>query len=255
MRDILTRKNRALLDRFACSEVLLALDYDGTLAPIVPDPARARMRRTTQALLAAATRLYPVVIISGRSQADVLERLRPIVVDEVVGNHGIEPWHAAESLTTRVQRWLPILEARLAAHAGLVLEHKRYSVAVHYRRSRSRTASRAAILETAEALGDARIIGGKLVVNILPRDAANKGLALQRERQRLRCDTAIYVGDDDTDEDVFTLDQPGQLLGIRVGRKVRTAAAYYIQRQSKVDSLLRRLIQVRRGNGRRAESM
>jgi trehalose 6-phosphate phosphatase len=245
MRDIFTRQSRAVLERFARSSVLLAFDYDGTLAPIVPNPARARMRRRTRALLESLTALYPVVIISGRAQSDALKRLRPIPVDEVVGNHGIEPWHADESLTVRVARWLPILEARLGRHAGLVVEQKRYSIAVHYRGARGRQAARAVILETAESLRDARVIGGKLVVNILPKDAANKGLALERERQRLRCDTAIYVGDDDTDEDVFALDRPGQLLGIRVGRRVKSAAEYYLRSQSAMDDLLRILLQLR----------
>jgi trehalose 6-phosphate phosphatase len=83
-------------------------------------------------------------------------------------------------------------------------------------------------------------------VNLLPITAPHKGIALERERERLRCDTAIFVGDDKTDEDVFALDQPGRLLGIRVGRSRTSAAAYYIPSQRSIDDLLRALVDLRR---------
>ena len=91
-----------------------------------------------------------------------------------------------------------------------------------------------------------RVIGGTQVVNILPKGAPHKGIALERERDRLRCETAIYVGDDETDEDVFGLDQPGRLLTIRVGARAGSAASYFIRRQADVDELLRALIGARR---------
>ncbi len=53
------------------------------------------------------------------------------------------------------------------------------------------------------------------------------------------CDTALYVGDDDTDEDVFALDQPGRLLTIRVGRKLDSLAGYFLRNQAEIDVLLR----------------
>jgi trehalose 6-phosphate phosphatase len=95
-------------------------------------------------------------------------------------------------------------------------------------------------------LGDVRLIGGTQVVNILPSGAPHKGIAIGRERSRLKCDTAIYVGDDETDEDVFALDQPGQLLSIRVGRSRSSAAAYFIENQREIDELLRVLLRCRR---------
>ena len=85
-----------------------------------------------------------------------------------------------------------------------------------------------------------RIIGGKLTVNFLVPDAPHKGLALERERAHFACDTVIYVGDDETDEDVFQLDRPGQLLSIRVGLKRSSAAPYYIRHQAKSTGSSRR---------------
>lgn len=255
MKNLLSRANRDVLEQFAWSNVLLAFDYDGTLAPIVDERDRAAMRPRTRALLQAAAKLYPTIVISGRAQADVLKRLRGIRVCEVVGNHGIEPWHTTDRLIEIVQRWAPLLEERLASFKGVEIEDKVVSVAVHYRRSREKKRARLAILEAARALGDVRVIGGKLVVNVLPNGAPHKGIALERERDRLRCDTAIYIGDDETDEDVFMLDQPGRLLAVRVGPKRHSAAGYFVRDQAAIDRLLELLIALRKDSARRREAV
>jgi trehalose 6-phosphate phosphatase len=91
-----------------------------------------------------------------------------------------------------------------------------------------------------------RTIPGKLVVNILPEGAPHKGIALQELRTKHSADTAIYVGDDVTDEDVFDLDQPGGLLSVRVGRSMRSAAQFYLRDQEEIDALLALLIRLRR---------
>jgi trehalose 6-phosphate phosphatase len=246
MRNILAGANRDVLGQFAWSNVLLAFDYDGTLAPIVADPERATMRATTRRLLAELAKLYPCTVISGRAQADAARWLRGIQVCEVVGNHGVEPWHATRRFRQEVERWQPLLKKRLSAFRGVVIEDKVFSVAVHYRRSREKKRARVAILDSAAALGDVRVIGGKQVVNILPNGAPHKGIALETERDRLQCDTAIYVGDDETDEDVFGLDQPGRLLSIRVGAKRASLASFCLKDQAAIDELLRTLIAMRR---------
>lgn len=230
---------------FAWSNVLLAFDYDGTLAPLVSAPQRATMRPSTRQLLRRASTLYPCVVISGRAQGDALGRLRGVEVCRVVGNHGAEPSPNAKATRRRVQRWLPALTARLSGRQGVVIEDKGFSLAIHYRQARDRNSARRAILAAARALEDARIVGGKLVVNVLVPDAPHKGLALERERSRFACDTVIYVGDDDTDEDVFQLDRPGQLLSVRVGRKQSSAAPYYIRNQPEIDRFLETLVTLR----------
>jgi trehalose 6-phosphate phosphatase len=90
-----------------------------------------------------------------------------------------------------------------------------------------------------------RRLSGKLVVNLLVPDAPHKGLALERERAHFACDTVVYVGDDETDEDVFQLDRPGRLLSIRVGQKRSSAASYYIRNRAEIDRLLETLIALR----------
>jgi trehalose 6-phosphate phosphatase len=245
VRDILSRANREVLQQFAWSKVLLAFDYDGTLAPIVGDPDRAQMRPSTRRLLLQLAALYPCVVISGRSRPDVRGRLDGIPLRQIVGNHGIEPWQGTLPLMDEVSRCAPVLGRCLAAWKGVRIENKAYSISVHYRHSREKKKALAAILEAASRLGTVRVIGGKQVVNILPAGAPHKGMALERERERLGCDTALYVGDDTTDEDVFSLDQPGRLLGIRVAPKRASHASYFVSNQLAVDGLLSLLLGLR----------
>jgi trehalose 6-phosphate phosphatase len=245
MRDILSRAGREVLQQYAWSNALLAFDYDGTLAPIVADPDRAALRGRTRVLLEELANRYPCIVVSGRAQRDVRRRLRGIRLRQVVGNHGIEPWQATRSLMAEVQRWAPVLGRRLAGFKGVWVENKTFSLAIHYRQSREKKKARAAILEATSTLGPSRLIAGKRVVNILPERAPHKGMALLRERDRLGCDTAIYVGDDDTDEDVFGLDQPGRLLTIRVGARRTSSASYLLRNQAAIDDLLSALIALR----------
>lgn len=255
MKNILSQASREVLEQFVWSNVLLAFDYDGTLSPIVAQPQRAMMRERTRGLLEEVTELYPVIVISGRAQGDVMKRLRGLGVREIIGNHGIEPWHAAEPLMDEVQRWRPAIEKKLARFRGVNIEDKIFSIAIHYRHSREKKRARAAILRAAAALDEVRVIGGKQVVNLLPRRAPHKGIALERERQRLGCDTAIYVGDDETDEDVFALDQPGRLLTVRVGAKRGSQANYCLRGQPEMDEFLRLLIELRRRVERQRQAL
>lgn len=252
MRDILARANRPVLRRYAASRVLLAFDFDGTLAPIVARPERSAMRRSTRVLLEGVAALYPCVVISGRARDDVGRRVAGIGAVEVIGNHGIEPWQASARQRREVERWLPLLSTRLSALPGVEIENKGYSVAVHYRRARRKPQAREAVNEAAAALGGARLVRGKQVVNLIPAGAPDKGAALEEARARCGCDTALYVGDDETDEDVFALDQPGRLLSIRVGRRAGSLAPYYLRRQAEIDRLLELLLDEARARTRPA---
>lgn len=246
MKDILREDSRAVLEKFAESNVLVALDFDGTLAPIVADPDHARIRAETVDLLKELAVLYPCVVLSGRARPDLVDRLEGVPLRAVIGNHGAEHLETSRELAQEVDRWRPVLKERLSALSGVTIEDKSFSVSIHYRRAREKVRARAVILQAAAALGDVRIIGGLEVVNILPPGSPHKGTALVGERDRLGCDRAIYVGDDDTDEDVFALDEPARLLGIRVGPSAESAARYSIASQAEIDGLLRVLLELRR---------
>jgi trehalose 6-phosphate phosphatase len=120
-----------------------------------------------------------------------------------------------------------------------------YSLAVHYRHSRAKKLARARIEAAVARLDRVRAIPGKCVVNLVPDGAPHKGTALETARAQLGCERALYVGDDDTDEDVFALGDPDRLLTIRVGRKERSRAAYFIRDQRAIDALLGKLAALR----------
>jgi trehalose 6-phosphate phosphatase len=211
----------------------------------VRDPEAAHPRRRTRDLLARLSRVYPCLVISGRSRTDVGRRLAGVRTVEIIGNHGLEPSRPNPSHCVRVRGWVPVLERRLGGHSGIAIEDKRFSLAVHYRHAADCRQARMAILRAAALLDGVRVIGGKRVTNLVPRDAPHKGSALQAVRARMRCDAALYVGDDDTDEDVFALADPGRLLTVRVGRKRGSRAAFYIRDQRRIDVLLGRLLTLR----------
>jgi trehalose 6-phosphate phosphatase len=246
MKRILSPDNVEVLAQFAWANTLVAFDFDGTLAPIVAARDEARMRPRTRDLFAKVCRLYPCAVISGRARADVAERLTGKRVRYVVGNHGVEPGKNMPMFERQIARILPELQAALPDTLGIDVENKRFSLAIHYRRSRRKRDARKAIYEAIAGVAlPLRATAGKLVVNVVPARAPHKGDALLQLRDKAAADTAIYIGDDVTDEDVFQLDQPGRLLSIRVGRARSSAAPYYLRSQAEVDTLLARLIRLR----------
>ena len=88
-------------------------------------------------------------------------------------------------------------------------------------------------------------MGGKKVVNVVPRGAPDKGLAVKRERIKRRCDKVVYIGDDETDEKVFALGRSGRFLTIRVGAKRSSLARFYIRNQREIDELLKSFVELR----------
>jgi trehalose 6-phosphate phosphatase len=87
-----------------------------------------------------------------------------------------------------------------------------------------------------------RVFGGKQVVNLVPVSAPHKGDALAAERARTGCKWVLFVGDDENDEDAFAL--AGHIVPIRIGRKQRSHARYYLRTQSEVDDLIALLVKL-----------
>jgi trehalose 6-phosphate phosphatase len=246
MRYVLAADNVDLLAQLAWSRVLLAFDFDGTLAPIVRDRNAAQMRPRTRRLFGRACKSYPCAVISGRSHSDVAGRLGEASPRFVVGNHGIEPGAPLEEYAATVNAAEQLLKADLAEKPGIEFENKRFSLSIHYRRSRRKRESREDIDRALSRLPMAvRIIPGKLVVSLLPAGAPNKGDALVHLREAAGADTALFVGDDLTDEDIFALDQPGRLQTIRVGPSRRSSAQYFLRSQAEIDVVLEMLVQYR----------
>ncbi len=246
MRYLLAKENVDVLARFAWSKGVLAFDYDGTLAPIVADRDRAHMTARTRALLREACHLYPCAVISGRSSREVRQFLGDVPVKRVLGNHGMEPGHDLAEFKALMDKVRMRLESALSGRQGVEIENKTYSLSVHYRRARQRTQARLAVERVIAHLSMAvRTVPGKCVVNVLPLQAKTKGDALLAIREEEMADTALYFGDDDTDEDVFRLDEPGRLTTVRVGYSADSAASYYLRKQIEMDRVLRRLVAAR----------
>ncbi len=239
MNYLLSRNSRPILTRLAQERTLCGFDFDGTLSPIVDRPDSAGMRIRTRDLLQRMALLYPCVVVSGRAREDVLGKLNGVGVERVIGNHG------AETETTRKSRyfvdsWRAALDPELGAVSGVWIEDKGYSLAIHYRHSAQKAEARRKILAATRKLESVRVFGGKQVVNLTPLSAPNKGDALVAERDRLACAWILYVGDDENDEDAFAVS--GKVVSVRVGRKVRSRARYYLRNQLDVDDLLEALV-------------
>jgi trehalose 6-phosphate phosphatase len=241
---ILAEPHIDTLNWFALSNILLAFDYDGTLAPIAQTPGAARMREATRQLLARVAQLYPCVVISGRALGDLERRLEGIPLWSLMGNHGLE--HATDTAdSTAGTGWSEVLRRRLPAVPGLIVEDKGHSITIHYRKVDDKAGVRRQIHEAILELPDVRTVAGIEAISLLPRDGGHKGTALQEARRQFACDTALYVGDDETDEDAFRSGGSTDLLSVRVGSAAHTAARFCLQDQNEIDPLLQSLIRVR----------
>ncbi len=249
MTHLLAHENLATLAQLASSKVLLAFDYDGTLAPIVGDRDQAEMRPRTAALLRQLCELYPCAVISGRSRQDVAARLGGAAVKYVIGNHGLEPSSGLEDYAHEIGQAHHLLNRQLEQEPGVDVENKRYSLALHYRRSLRRRSAREAIHRAIAALPmRVRVVPGKLVVNVVPEKAPHKGDALLRLQELEGADRCFYVGDDVTDEDVFALAQPERVVTLRIGESQDSAATYFLRDQQELDRLLAELVTLRRAH-------
>jgi len=234
--------------------LLIACDYDGTIAPIVDDPSQAHPLRPAIAGLRGLASLPDthVAVVSGRSLRDlaVLSRLPEEV--HLVGSHGseFEP-HAIGRLDASQVELLHVLTAELAAIAetvpGCSIETKPAGVAFHYRRAGDQEAGVAAatrILEGPALLPGAHVREGKCVVELSVVDT-DKGGAIDRLRAMVGADTVVFIGDDVTDEDGFA-----RLRGPDVGVKVGpgdSLATYRVADPEEVGGLLGRLLDERAG--------
>jgi trehalose 6-phosphate phosphatase len=247
-RDILAKANAAALEQFVKANVLLAFDFDGTLSPIATAPSKARMRRRTRALLTEVARRYPCAVISGRRLADIQQRIRPVPVQHLFGNHGGESLSARPSAPVP-REWLTTLSRDLACVDGVTIENKRWSVTVHYRHAADRRLARAAIADSIRRLNRARRLDGIESINILPAGNPTKGDALRIALQQSGCTSAVFIGDDVTDEHAFAALPRTRTLPVRVGRRRQSAARYYVASQRQVDDLLARLLALRADRG------
>lgn len=126
---------------------------------------------------------------------------------------------------------------------GIEIEDKKYSLAIHYRLAPdARRAHRTIIRALAKLQPTPQLISGKLVINVFPSGAADKGVRIVTiVTLYAHCGRALFIGDDDTDEAVFALNNPRIVVTVRVGLKRNSRAHYYLRNQGEVDAVLRYL--------------
>jgi len=241
MSHLLSRDGMAALTESLHQRPLLALDFDGTLAPIVAEPDLARASEDIANTLTTIARHLPVAIITGRAIADVTHRLG-FTPHYIVGNHG------AEGLPGRTQpdlaQWRNMIlkqRSQLSA-SGVRIEDKGHSFSLHYRQASDTALAHQAITQTIATLKPSpQVIGGKCVVNLLPPDAPDKFQAILALLPQSGCQTVIFAGDDVTDDVVFA-QAPANWLTIRIERIEPKQARFYLSDQSEVVRFLQQLL-------------
>ena len=195
----------------------IVCDIDGTIAPIAPTPAEARLAPGAREALIELTKLVDVVAaVTGRSATDGAAMIG-IPEMLVVGNHGLE-WlrdgereidPAAVAAVPRIQAALTEI-AVVVSHdpdlQGTYVEDKTLSGSIHYRQTMNHTVSFQKLYALARAAGERhglKITEGRLVIELRPPVDINKGAALLRIIARDQLRGMVFLGDDVTDVDGF----------------------------------------------------
>ena len=210
-----------LKELVAARRVAVFLDFDGTLSEIVKQPESATLVDGAADALRALAAQCPVAVVSGRGLEDVRDRIN---VDGLwfAGSHGFElaapdgGRHENEAAATALGALATtseLLTRDLSEIPGVVVEHKPFGVAVHYRNADPEVVDD--VVAAVHRLGHSeglRVTTGRKVVELRPNIDWDKGTTLEWILEHIEVsdstygpDTVlpIYIGDDITDEDAF----------------------------------------------------
>lgn len=222
--------------------VLLLLDYDGTLTRIVDTPDLAILPADTRETLLSLSRRekYIIGIISARSLEDVSDK---VGVDGFIyaGNHGLEirgpalnfVHPEAKQLTETIDQVYQSLQKGLNGVPGIFIEHKGLSLTVHYRLTPEDLV--AEVKNTVEDTthpflesGALLISPGKMALEVRPRISWDKGKAVSKLQEAFpQVTMTFYFGDDIADEAGFSAVQESGGLGVFVGPALEPTVAIY----------------------------
>jgi trehalose 6-phosphate phosphatase len=249
------------LDRAAATpRLLVASDFDGTLAPIVSDPAEARPLPLAADALIALSELpsTDVALVSGRALAVLREYSGMPSRVHLVGSHGAEfdsdgqersdrgnvPGFAHPVDDALLARITADLEAIADGKPGVTVEPKPASVALHVRNASP--ADGEAALHAARAVGEAtgaEATAGKAVLEFAV-ISTDKGEAVDILRGQTDATSVTFFGDDVTDEKAFRRMRDAD-VGVKVGSG-ETLAGYRVESPEDVAAALAYLLERRR---------
>lgn len=230
--------------------LLVALDFDGVLAPIVAIPSAARPLPESAAAVGALATLpgTTVVLVSGRGLADLAAVSGFGAPVRLIGSHGGEPDDGGPMLDDEQRavkaELLTALEDLVVGAAGVMLEDKPAGAAVHVRNADPAVGERVldAVRRGPAGWDGVEATTGKAVLDLAVVQVS-KGAAVDALRERLGADAVLFVGDDVTDETVFIRLRPGD-VGVKVGDG-DTAAGHRVPGPAEVAALLERLLAAR----------
>lgn len=219
------------------------LDYDGTLAPMTPNPANTRLPAKARRLLInlAAEKDVKVAIVTGRSYRDAYSKIKLPQLFYAT-NHGMDIYYKGKRILLKGRKFMkPLAEVCAAIKGGLadipkaIVQEKELSLSIHYQPVAKRL--RPAVIERIERIfkehsnrSDLSIHGGKMFVEIRPAKFWHKGDGLLWLWKRYAPGyVPFFVGDDVTDEDAFrAIRKKG--ITLRVGYKKDSFANYFLSR-------------------------
>ncbi|HEY6537502.1 MAG TPA: trehalose-phosphatase [Candidatus Dormibacteraeota bacterium] len=187
--------------------LLVATDFDGTLAPVVRDPRRARPLPEAARALTALAQRTPVAVISGRDLANLFVQC-PLPGVLLLGSYGLEPWREARSGRLPMPVSNPSPRLRLIGKElgqslrdlpGVDIEVKTLGVAVHYRNAPDRHAAGVELRRRLSGVAeheDLELLRGRRVLELRDRHAGDKGTALVQLLDRIAPRGCVFAGDD-----------------------------------------------------------
>jgi trehalose 6-phosphate phosphatase len=232
------------------SHLVLGLDFDGTLVPIQDVPSSVFIGNKMRSLLDVLSKRQniTIAIISGRSLDDLVEK---VGLGDVVyaGNHGLNIMgpglrkidiNALEKQQT-VEKAFVLCKNLANKFSGIFLEDKTLTFSIHYRHLNPKNVQELhlCLKNMVSELGDLVIKTGKCVFEIYPAVETNKFTAFSWVTTQIGDDTnigKIYLGDDDTDEDVFRSLKDG--ICVKVGQRENSHSNYFIKDPIEVEEFL-----------------
>lgn len=221
-------------------KLVFFLDYDGTLTKIVDRPELAIINSKMRQLVEKLSKKFTTAIVSGRMREDV-QRLAGVEGIFYAGSHGFDIFGEGVALVQpKAKETIPLvkkiieqLKDALSGIDGVIIEEKKFSVAVHYRlvkESDQLSIIRNFVEKIVKENEQLRLMDGKMVFEILPAIDWNKGKAVRWIMKALNLfwedNIVFYIGDDTTDEDAFRAVK-SRGIGILVSEEDKSSAALY----------------------------